>query len=125
VTELVKAGADVNLQDGVGNAPLIAAVKRGSLSAVKYLVEHGADLATHVIDINVSAVYLALILNKPDILKYLMQVQNKISPGQFKGNIHLFNCLVDIRHAGVTTYFREDVVVTDRSIWCMESEGDL
>jgi hypothetical protein len=73
----------------------------------------------------VSAVYKALILNKPDIVKYLIQEQNKISPGQYTGNVHLFNCLVNIRHAGVTTDSRDDVVVTDRSVWCMNEEGDV
>jgi hypothetical protein len=87
-------------------------------------VEHGADVVTQVVDIKVSAVYRALILNKPDIVIYLIQEQNKVSPGKFTGNSHLFNCLVDIRHAGVTTDSRDDVVVTDRSVWCMDSEGD-
>jgi hypothetical protein len=32
---------------------------------------------------------------------------------------------VDIRHAGVTTDSRDDVVVTDRSVWCMDREGDV
>jgi hypothetical protein len=75
----------------------------------------------------VSAVYTALILNKPDIVKYLIQEQNKISPCQLTGNVHLFNCLVDIRHAGITTDSKDDVVVTDRSVWCMDrySEGDV
>jgi hypothetical protein len=73
-------------------------------------------------------------LNKPDIVKYLIQEQNEISPGHFIGNAHLFDCLVDIRHAGVTTDSRDDVVVTDRSVWCTKrvwgdvwktiSEGD-
>jgi hypothetical protein len=125
VTELVKAGAYVNLHNNDRNTPLIAAVRGGSLSAVQCLVEHGVDFVTQVVDIKVSAVYTALILNKPDIVKYLIQEQNKISPGQYTGNVHLFNCLVDIRHAGVTTDSRDDVVVTDRSVWCMEWGGDV
>ncbi|XP_056006706.1 uncharacterized protein LOC125658404 [Ostrea edulis] len=129
VEELVKSGADVNLQkrgrNREGDTPLIATVRQGSLSTVKYLVQHGADLDTQVVDINVSAVYTALILNKPDIVKYLIQEQNKITPGQFNGNAHLFNCLVYIRHAGVKTDSRDDVVVTDRSVWCMYRWGDL
>jgi hypothetical protein len=32
---------------------------------------------------------------------------------------------VDIRHAGVTTDSRDDVVVTDRSVWCMDEDYDL
>jgi ankyrin repeat protein len=120
VDELVKAGADVNRQDIFRNIPLIVAVSECSLLTVKCLVEHGADLVTQVVDIKVSAVYRSLILNKPDVVKYLIQEQNKISPGQYTGNVHLFNCLVDIRHAGVTTNSRDDVVVTDRSVWCMD-----
>jgi hypothetical protein len=58
-------------------------------------------------------------------VKYLIQEQNKISPGQYTGNVHLFNCLVDIRHAGVTTDSRDNVVVTDRTVWCMDRGGDL
>ncbi|XP_056001832.1 uncharacterized protein LOC130046588 [Ostrea edulis] len=125
VEELVKAGADVNLQNSQENTPMIAAVRNCSLSTVKCLVEHGADWVTKVVDINVSAVYKALILNKPDIVKYLIQEQNKITPGTLNGNVHLFNCLVDIRHAGVKTDSRDDVVVTDRSVWCMDRGGDL
>ncbi|XP_056001178.1 uncharacterized protein LOC125656335 [Ostrea edulis] len=125
VKELVKAGADVNLQDRLGNTLLIAAVRKCPLSTVKYLVEHGADWVTQVVNIYVSAVYKELMLNKPDIMKYLIQEQNKITPGQCNGNVHLFNCLVDIRHAGVKTDSRDDVVVTDRSVWCMYRQGDL
>ncbi|XP_056008710.1 uncharacterized protein LOC125661395 isoform X2 [Ostrea edulis] len=125
VKELVKLGADVNVQNRLGDTPLIAAVRQISLSVVKYLVEHGADWVTQVVDIDVSAVYKALILNKPDIVKYLIREQNKILPGQFNGNMHLFNCLVDIRHAGVKTDSRDDVMVTNRSVWCMDEEGDL
>jgi hypothetical protein len=73
----------------------------------------------------VSAVYSALVLNKPDIMKYLIQEENRITPGEFNGNLHLFNCLVDIRHARVQTDSKDDVVVTDRSVWCMEYWGDL
>jgi hypothetical protein len=82
-------------------------------------------MGIQVVDNNVSAVYKALILNEPDIVKYLIQEQNKISPGQYTGNVYLFNCLVDIRHAGVTTDSRDDVVVTDRSVWCMDRRGDV
>ncbi|XP_056001786.1 uncharacterized protein LOC125653762 [Ostrea edulis] len=125
VEELMKVGSDVNLQDDMGYTPLIAAVRECPLSTVKCLVEHGSDFDTQVVDIDVSAVYIALILNKPDIVKYLIQEQNKINPGQFNGNVHLFNCLVDIRHAGVKTDSRDDVVVTDRSVWCMDRGREM
>ncbi|XP_056000523.1 uncharacterized protein LOC125653783 isoform X2 [Ostrea edulis] len=125
VEELVKAGADVNIQDADGNTPLIAAIREGSLSTVKWLVEYGVDWVTQVVDINVSLIYIALIRNKPDIVKFLIQEQNKISPGKLNGNVHLFNCLVDIRHARVKTDSKDDVVVTDRSVWCMGRLGRL
>jgi hypothetical protein len=123
--ELMKAGADVNLQGRRGDTPLKAAVRKGSLSTVKCLVEHGAHLVNQVVDIKVSAVYRALILNKPDIVKYLIEEQNRISPGQFTGNVHLFNSLVKIRHAGVATHSSNDVVVTDSSVWCMDRGEDV
>jgi hypothetical protein len=127
IQELVNVGADVNLQSNDGYTPLslTAAVTRCPLSIVRCLVEHGDVVVTRVVDVKMSAVYRALILNKPDIVKYLIQEQNKLSPGKFTGNSHLFNCLVDIRHAGVTTDSRDDVVVTDRSVWCMDGEGDV
>jgi hypothetical protein len=44
VEELVKAGADVNLQDDDGNTPLIAACEGGHVSVVTELVKAGADV---------------------------------------------------------------------------------
>jgi hypothetical protein len=124
VEELIKAGADVNQQDRKGNTPLIATVTKGSLSTVRCLVEHGAYIGTGVADITVSAVYRTLLLVKPDILKYFIKEQNKTIPGKNLGNSHLFNCLVYIRHTGVTTDSRDNVVVTDRSKSCMDRWGD-
>jgi ankyrin repeat protein len=124
VEELLKAGADFKLRGLWRDTPLKAAI-RGSLSVVKCLIDHEVDWVTQVVDIDMSAVYTALVLNKPDIVKYLIQKQNKISPGKYKGNVHLFNCLVDIRHAGVKTDSRDDVVMTDRSVWCVDRCGYL
>jgi hypothetical protein len=42
-------------------------------------VEIGADVVTQVVDIKVSAVYKALILNKPDIVIYYITI-NAPSP---------------------------------------------
>lgn len=52
---------------------------------------------------------------------------NKIKsfPGNFVGNVHLFNCLVSIRHAEFKTDRINDVMMTDISVWCIGSEGDL
>jgi ankyrin repeat protein len=125
VEELLNAGADINLQDKWGTTPLIAAVREGSLSTVRCLIEHGADWVTHDADTNMSAVYTALILRKSDLVKYLVKTQNRINSVRFAGNVHLFNCLVDIRHAAVKTDSRDNVVVADRSVWCMDRDGYL
>jgi ankyrin repeat protein len=125
VKKLVKAGANVNLKGRWGNTPLIAAVSESSLSTVKCLVEHGADLGTQNANSNVSAVYRALILNKRDVVEYLILEQNKTNPDKFAGNVHLFNCLVDMRHAGVKTDSRDDVVVTERPVWYVDSDRDV
>jgi hypothetical protein len=125
VKELVKAGADMNLQDREGNTPLKTVVRKGYLSKLKHCVKHRAHWATQVVYIKVSEVYIAFINNKLDIVHYLIQEQNKIMPGEYDGNVRLFNCLVDIRHARVTSDSRDDVIVTDRPVWYMDSEGDL
>jgi ankyrin repeat protein len=125
VKELIKAGADVNLQDKDGNTPLMAAIINCCLSTVRCLVEHGAVWVTQVVDIKMPFVYRTLIWSKPDIVKYTIQEQNEIRFGKFQGNVNLFNCLVGIRHAGVTTNSRDDVVVTDRSVWCLSRWGDM
>jgi ankyrin repeat protein len=124
VEDLVKIGADINLQVG-GITPLIAAVKDSSLSTVKCLVDHGADVVTQVNDFSKSIVYIALMLNKPHVVKYLILEQNKSSPGKFIGNAQLFNCLVEIRHAGVTTDCGDDVVVKGRSVWWLDMWEDM
>ncbi|XP_056001108.1 uncharacterized protein LOC130048432 isoform X2 [Ostrea edulis] len=123
--ELVKAGADVNLRDRYGYTPLIDAVRRGSFSKVNYFVEHEAVLVVQIVNMNVSAVYRALILNESLIMKYLIAEQNEKIPGKFNGNVHLFNCLVDIRRAGVKTDSRDDLMVTYRKVLCMDRQGDL
>jgi ankyrin repeat protein len=126
VEELVNIAADVNLQDKWGDTPLITAVREGSLALVKYLVDQGAESVTEISDTNVTALYTALILNKPDIVKYLVHELNKIRPGQFDGNSHHFNCLMYIRHTRVKTdSSRDDMAVTDRLVWCMDRWGDL
>jgi ankyrin repeat protein len=125
VKEMLKAKADVNQQDALGNTPLKAAVAEGSLSVVKCLVDHGANWVPQAIDSNASLIYKALILNRKDILKYLIQKQNELSYGKYHGNIHLFNCLINFRNAGAKTDHRGDVVLTNKLIWSMEEFGDL
>jgi hypothetical protein len=122
---LLMAGASVNLQNNDKNTILLATVRMCHLRTVKCLMEHTTNLIIGVADVNVSAVFAALILNKPDIVKYLTQEQNKIILGKFNGNLHLLNCLMYIRHSGVHTDSRDDVEVADRSVWCIDKRGDL
>jgi hypothetical protein len=64
-------------------------------------------------------------INKPNIVKFLVQEQNKINPEKFQGNLHLFNCLADIRHTGISTESRDDLIVIDKSVWYMDRWGDM
>jgi hypothetical protein len=44
-----------------------------------------------VVDIKLSAVYTALVLNKPAEVKYLSQEECKTIPGKINGNMHLIS----------------------------------
>jgi ankyrin repeat protein len=128
VKELLQAGA--RFWCNHKNVSFIAATC--SLSTIKCLVEYGEpsgwiNQINKVDDIDLSPVYKALILNKLDVVKYLVQEQNRISPGKFIGNEHLFNCLLNIRCSGVKTDTKDDVIATDRSVkcWLIYGEGSL
>jgi hypothetical protein len=112
VRELMKAEA--NLHGILGNTPLIAPVRAISLSALKCLVEHGADFVSPVVDNNVSAVYAAY-----GTYCICCSSSNKLSPGIFIGNVHPFKYLKEIKHAEVTTDSGDDVVMTGRSVGCV------
>lgn len=72
ITELVKAGADVNLQDAKGYTALMYAVEAKDVDAVKFLCESGAKLETKNKD-HRTALFLACTSQNPDVLDYLIQ----------------------------------------------------
>lgn len=58
-------GADLMAND---NAPLILAVKNGSVNLVKYIHEHGADLTAR----NNAAIHKAVKYDNSEVVKYLL-----------------------------------------------------
>ncbi len=43
IKERIEAGADINYQNRNGETPILAAIKKESISAVSYLIEQGAN----------------------------------------------------------------------------------
>ncbi|XP_062600897.1 serine/threonine-protein phosphatase 6 regulatory ankyrin repeat subunit A-like [Saccostrea cucullata] len=121
--ELLEAGANVNIQDWKGRTPLYIVVLRYDrtlIPVLKMLTNYGAD-ATICNDEGLSPIYITLLRNESYILKQLLQTGCE---GQLNSHkIHLFNCLVNIRHSDVMTNKKDDVVTRNR-VWCIEESGD-
>jgi len=69
---LIKARADLNIQDENGNTALILAIQRNYIDIVKLLIEEGANLNI-VNSNNVTALIYAVIKNKIDIVELLIK----------------------------------------------------
>ncbi|XP_062599458.1 uncharacterized protein LOC134260970 [Saccostrea cucullata] len=125
VKELLEAGACVNSQDILGRTPLYRVVldhTKNVTQAVHILSMFGADSSIRNKD-GYSALYITLFKNKTDVVKQLFQTEKGNNLNRLK--LHLFDCLVDIRHSDVGTDFKDDVVVTQRRVWCMQEFGEL
>ncbi|XP_061166792.1 kinase D-interacting substrate of 220 kDa-like [Saccostrea echinata] len=151
VEELVKAGADVNLQDGNGNTALILACQDGNLSMWNLLLSIGADV-TQQDEWRQTPLLVALKNNCHSWIKCLMKwLLNCVEHVDFHAtalhlgykinrpdivnsllrlknrtslNLNLFNTLVFIRHGALKMDSKDDVVVSERYDWQME-DGDF
>jgi ankyrin repeat protein len=69
--ELIRAGADVNLQTPSGRSPLIVAAEAGHLDLVKLLVENGAKIDA-MNKIQATPLFAAANSGRADVVEYLL-----------------------------------------------------
>ncbi|XP_062618219.1 uncharacterized protein LOC134279820 [Saccostrea cucullata] len=124
---LLDAGSDVNMQDKEGNTPLYHAFVNTHKSFIPLILRmfdiYGAD-STIRNKQGISTFYHALIRNEIGSVKQLLRTENESQLDRLR--LHLFECLVNIRHSDVMTDSKDDVVVTRRRVWRMEERwGDL
>jgi len=104
VEELISEGADVNIRDEYGYAPLMRATWLGSLEIVSYLVSEGADVNIRD-EYGGTSLMRASWLGYLDILKYLISkgadVNSRDNTGRTalrytnnrRSNLHIFKYL--------------------------------
>ncbi|XP_062612791.1 rabankyrin-5-like [Saccostrea cucullata] len=123
---LLDSGSDVNMQDKQGNTPLYKAFVNINKIFIHVMLEifdiYGAD-STISNKEGISIVYIALIRNEISSIKHLLGTVKESQLDRLR--LHLFECLVNIRHSDVMTDSKDDVVVTRRRVWRMEYWGDL
>ncbi|XP_061191071.1 ankyrin repeat domain-containing protein 17-like [Saccostrea echinata] len=125
VKVLLEAGASVNMLDSEGRTPLYAFVFNNTerlIAVVQTLHNFGAD-ATISGNEGFSALYIALVQIKIDVVKHLLQTETGTQLNTLKR--HLFECLVNIRHSDVITDSKDDVVRTQKRVWHMDTWGDF
>ncbi|XP_062584082.1 uncharacterized protein LOC134245848 [Saccostrea cucullata] len=116
VEELLQARAEVNMQEPDGRTPLYILIynKTQNLNpAVEFLYNHGADPTISEKE-GLSAMCIALIQNKIEIVKQLLRTGNKIQMKKLK--LHLCKCLVNIRGCDVFTDSKDDVAMTQNRL---------
>ncbi|XP_061190555.1 uncharacterized protein LOC133198482 [Saccostrea echinata] len=123
VEKLLKAGADVNIQDFEGRTPLYTILLNSTETVipVELMVNsYGAD-PTICDREGFSAILITLIKSKFEFVNKLIQTEND---SQFKRvKLHLFDCLVNIRHSDVMFDSKDDVVVQKGRVFHMRESG--
>ena len=72
---LLESGADLEAKDMLEMTPLLMAVTHGAVQAAKLLVDHGADTTATDSSLN-SALHLAIMYRKPEMVKALLEMDN-------------------------------------------------
>jgi hypothetical protein len=69
---LLKHGADINQQNGIGYTELMMAACDGHLQIVQCLVEHGADINIKTYNTHYTALSLAVLRHQHEVADYLL-----------------------------------------------------
>ncbi len=73
VEALIAAGADINARDGAGFTPLHDAALAGNAGAVRFLLDHGADVNIGDKDTGATALYMAATMGREEVVTLLLE----------------------------------------------------
>ena len=90
--ELVRAGADVNLQTPSGRSPLIVAAEAGNLDLVKLLVENGAKI-DEMNKVKATPLFAAANSGRSNVVEYLLSKNADPSFNRQDSSLLLIICL--------------------------------
>ncbi|XP_062618438.1 uncharacterized protein LOC134280023 [Saccostrea cucullata] len=122
---LLEAGAVVNIKDSFGRTLLYQVILFSTDTlkpALLMLNSYGAD-STLCTEDGLSALCIALVRGQFDVLKQLVNTEDRCR--LINLNLHLYECLVNIRQGAVVTDSKDDVVVTRQRVWHINKLGDL
>lgn len=84
VNALLERGVDINCRDAIsGKTPLIRAVRENKIDIVKALIKHNADI-TIVDNDSHDALYFAIYLKMPDLVRELIIAASKLSSEEYQ-----------------------------------------
>ena len=95
VQELIKNGADPNIQNDFGYTPLHLAVTKGDLSRVIYLIENGANVNGMDINGNIPLHIAATLDKTSNIIKYLLEHGANVNAKNYKDQTPLHISLLN------------------------------
>ncbi|XP_062568328.1 ankyrin repeat domain-containing protein 17-like [Saccostrea cucullata] len=149
VQDLIKLGADVNLQKGT-ETPMTALFQgiRCTCEGEKMEVESDTSLEIQLkdreptekifstfqqliqckADVTIcnkygeSPIYLALLRNKKNLCKLLLETEN--TNARLKLNRHLFDVLVQIRQADVKADDKDDIITKSNKTWVLNTSSE-
>jgi len=101
VKQLVKNGADVNMEDGMGKTPLMAAIFNEEAAILRYLIEKGADpdhISVNDSRNEVTPLFYAMICGKKGMMEILLDAGADVNNG------HHTPFHYSLTHAGLGEY---------------------
>ncbi|XP_062568353.1 uncharacterized protein LOC134230535 [Saccostrea cucullata] len=134
IKELIEAGTNVNLHTSK-STPLLAACRNRHFSLVKQLIEAGADvnlqskydapLGAACENWHLGGIRITIEEDSEINMRYLHDSPQEVWQSEHLNAVkELLEAGAYIRHSDVGTDFKDDVVVTQRRVWCMQELGN-